>query len=1180
MQRAVRISGEDKNVRNQRRLLAATVAIMITQLSSAANVRTTPVISLDGQWLLATDPKNVGRDGKWWTAPRPDAKPTKVPWIIQDAFPGYHGVAWYWREFEAPANPNPGGRTLLRFWQVDYKADVWLNDAPVGSHEGGESPFVFDVTGVVKPGETNRLAVRVLNPTHEPIDGIVLNEIPHRNKALPYKSGSAWNQGGIWDSVELLIVPAVRIEDLFVRPDWKTGQIRVKVNLRNAGANAVKGCLQLIVAPAAEGQTLTAKALSPELKAGDTLIETTLKVEDPHLWDLDDPYLYRVTAKVIIAPPSQDNPNVGGHEHAVRCGFRDFRLADGYFRLNGRRIYLRCSHTGNCCPIGLEMPHDPDYLRRDLINQKMMRYNTIRFIAGVPKRYQLDLADEIGLMVYPEAYAGWCLADSPKMKERFNESVFGMIRRDRNHPCITMWGLLNETPEGPVFRHAVSVLPEVRKLDDSRVVMLNSGAWHSHGGGVAGIRVWRNNERDNPCVTFNGTDHVIRALGITWQPGQLAFHPGQYGEYAVVRWTAPADEKVELSAAYKTIAERATTDVHLLHNGKPLFDSLINLEGKGPEASFSVAIDVKAGDTIDSVCGWGNKNYGADTTALTVVVKSPSGKVWNAEKDFSIKQNPNGPWSCGMLKPADKPDIKTFALFPFGKTEEKIGCISNPGSMVWEDILSDQHPYRRVPHTANVIQELRTIHGNGKPLFISECGIGSAIDLPRVVRWYEQVGKTEVEDAKLYRSWYDQYMSDWQRYRLAEVFDRPEDFFKQSIARMAGQRLLSVNAVRANPNCIGHSITGTLDQGMTAEGIWTTFRELKPGTTDAIFDVWAPLRWCLFVEPVNVYRNTPVRLEAVLANEDVLAPGEYPVRLQVVGPNITRVFDKTISVKIADPKGKPEPPMVLPVFAEDVVIDGPPGTYRFLATFEKGAAACGEEVTFFVDVAPADMPKVDAEVVLMSHDTALAKWLAERGIKNRPYTPGQQTAREVILASGKPTGDPAVVFKDLAQRIARGSTVIYLTTDTYAKGKESTGWLPLKTKGSVSGLARWLYHADEWCKRHLIFEGLQAGGVMDYSHYRELIPDVVFMDIEPPADPVAGGINASWGYQSGLIVAVYELGAGEFILNSLRIRENLGKVPQAERLLRNMLRFAARDAAKPLADLPADFDAQLKAVGY
>jgi hypothetical protein len=102
---------------------------------------------------------------------------------------------------------------------------------------------------------------------------------------------------------------------------------------------------------------------------------------------------------------------------------------------------------------------------------------------------------------------------------------------------------------------------------------------------------------------------------------------------------------------------------------------------------------------------------------------------------------------------------------------------------------------------------------------------------------------------------------------------------------------------------------------------------------------------------------------------------------------------------------------------------------------------------------------------------------------------------------------------------------------------------------------------------------------MDYSYYRELIPDVVFAGIEPAAEPVAGGINASWGYQSGLLVAVYRFGAGEFILNSLLIRDHLGQVPQADRLLRNMLRHAARDTAKPLAALPSDFEAQLRELG-
>ena len=107
-------------------------------------------------------------------------------------------------------------------------------------------------------------------------------------------------------------------------------------------------------------------------------------------------------------------------------------------------------------------------------------------------------------MAYEECYAGWLLQPSPKMTERFDREITEMIVRDRNHPSVVMWGLLNETSEGPVLSHAVDTLPLVRSLDDSRVVMLNSGLFTFVGNAMDGLSLWNGEVGLEPNVTFNG----------------------------------------------------------------------------------------------------------------------------------------------------------------------------------------------------------------------------------------------------------------------------------------------------------------------------------------------------------------------------------------------------------------------------------------------------------------------------------------------------------------------------------------------------------------------------------------------------------------------------------------------------------------------------------------------------
>ncbi len=592
------------------------------------------------------------------------------------------------------------------------------------------------------------------------------------------------------------------------------------------------------------------------------------------------------------------------------------------------------------------------------------------------------------------------------------------------------------------------------------------------------------------------------------------------------------------------------------------------------------AIAVKKGDTIDVAVGIGDGRPFGDTTALSMTLKAADGKVYDVTADFATTANPNGVWTYGYLAPGPQPDPATFAKYPVGEAETRmgIGRLANPGSTQWEDVLSDQHPYQPLPHNAGVINTLRTVNGGELPLWLSEYGIGSALDLPRLARHYEQLGKTHCEDAVGYRGFLDAFLADWQRWKLDEAFANPEDYFRQCLAWMAGLRKLGINAIRANPNVIGYSLTGTQDQGLTGEGLTTTFRELKPGTMDAMFDAFYPLRWCLFVEPVQIYRGQKAKLEAVLANEDVLRPGEYPVQFQVVGPNGERVFARDAKVQIPDPAAKPAPPFALSVFSEEAPIDGPAGKYRFQATFLSGAAAAGGEIEFYV-ADPADMPQIKTEVVLWGDDPHLSAWLAAEGIKTRPFAPSPHAAREVILAGNQPPAGGAAGFSELARHLARGSVAVFLAPEIFKKGDDPTGWLPLANKGQLVGLPVWVYHKDDWAKNHPIFDGLPAGCVLDHTFYREVFSSQGWTGQEPLTEAVAGAINTGCGYNSGLTVAVHPLGAGRFILNTLRIRENLGKDPVAERLLRNLLRHAAREAGQPVADLPADFEQQPKTLG-
>jgi hypothetical protein len=433
----------------------------------------------------------------------------------------------------------------------------------------------------------------------------------------------------------------------------------------------------------------------------------------------------------------------------------------------------------------------------------------------------------------------------------------------------------------------------------------------------------------------------------------------------------------------------------------------------------------------------------------------------------------------------------------------------------------------------------------------SEYGMGSAVDLFRLMRQFEQRGRTDTEDAKFYRDKYDRFMHDWERLHMEDTFADPSDYFRQAIDWMAALRLLGINAIRANPAMVGHSVTGTHDQGFSGEGLTTAFRELKHGTVDAMADAFAPLRFCLFADQWQVYRGATIRFEAVLANEDVLKAGEYSVRVQVVGPQNHRVFDEIVPLTVPGIVNGKEPSFTIPFFDKSIVIDGPGGIYRFHATMIESGAPAGRPLEFFV-TDPRDMPAVDTAIVLWGDDSELGDWLHSRGIKTKGFDAAADS--DVILVGRRPAED----FVPLLHRIENGARVIFLCPEVFQEGDDRTARLPIEPKGQLRDVWVWLYHKDDWTKNHPYFEGLPCGGIMDHAFYRNLLTNQIWSGQGDPLEIVAGAMNTSFAYDSGLLVAVYRHGKGRITLNTLRIRDNLGTDPVAERIVRNMIRYEAQ----------------------
>ena len=434
------------------------------------------VVSLDGTWAILFDPANTGREARWHKAEPFTAaegrETIRVPSCWEETRQDYEGVAWYSRTFAVP-EPWQEKHVRLRFDAVNYRAEVWINGQVVGRHEGGYSPFEFDLSGRLELGRENRLTVRVVGPAvvKDRVDDLVRNAAPHWRGAYV---------GGIWQSVKLIVTPGVYVRDVFAEP-WLTEQRAVvHAEIVNATQKSTDAAITVTVSPANEPDGVIARETDwLTLRPGKSRTSFSMPIETPRLWTPDDPNLYQVTVTVNCDGMRDELP--------VRFGMREFTIENGDFHLNGRRIFIKGAFWEGLYPSTGAHPRDLDIVRREIRMAKDAGFNMLRPWRMPPAPEIIDLADEMGILLSGAPAVenmGYWPAETPQMEQRWTNDMVAMVERDRNHPSIILWETANEIlrKSNLLARHRISVL--ARASDPTRLIINESGGarapWGSH----------------------------------------------------------------------------------------------------------------------------------------------------------------------------------------------------------------------------------------------------------------------------------------------------------------------------------------------------------------------------------------------------------------------------------------------------------------------------------------------------------------------------------------------------------------------------------------------------------------------------------------------------------------------------------------------------------------------------
>jgi beta-glucuronidase len=427
-------------------LLVSLAAAAITPSNLITNIPARSTTSLNGAWHVIVDPFENGRERF-----SRDAKPKDKSDLVEYSFdlspvlnvPGdwntqrealmfYEGPVWYRREFSY--HKREGTRVFVYFGAANYRTAVYLNGEKLGEHEGGFTPFNFEVTSSVREGG-NFLIVEVNNTRR--LDGV------------PGMRFDWWSYGGITRDVMLVEVPAVFIQDYSLQKE-RGSQSEISGWVQLSGSRSSRE-ITLEIPEAGIHKTFSADG------TGRATFMFRAKLE---LWSPEDPKLYDVVLKS------------GDDTVHDQIGFRTIEVQGAKILLNGKPIFLRGISMHEEAPFRDGRAFSVEDAQTLLGWVKELGCNFVRFAHYPHNENEIRLADRMGLLVWSEIPVYWDIDwSNPVTLANAQTQLRDMIARDHNRAAVVLWSLSNETPvKAERLTFLKQLAQDARELDSTRLI--------------------------------------------------------------------------------------------------------------------------------------------------------------------------------------------------------------------------------------------------------------------------------------------------------------------------------------------------------------------------------------------------------------------------------------------------------------------------------------------------------------------------------------------------------------------------------------------------------------------------------------------------------------------------------------------------------------------------------------